>query len=240
MPSAGQMNHNLVIIDPAHGGPDAGTTLDKNVPEKFTTLALAGRLRNALSSAGFTVVSTRDADSSDPLTTDQRAETANRGHAVACIVLHATNTGAGVHVYTSSLQPSEPDDSTRGFIPVSWDSAQAAFVTQSQRLAGDLSAAFAKWKLPARTGKASVRPLDNVMCPAVAIEIAPLRGASGDSTPDTDPGYQQHVADAVASALRAWRTHADPPASPGTPQEPDKPATAPAPKRTPPASKVAP
>jgi N-acetylmuramoyl-L-alanine amidase len=239
MPSTGQMNHNLVIIDPAHGGPDTGTTLDKNVPEKFTTLALAGRLRNALSSAGFTVISTRDADSSDPLTTDQRAETANRAHAVACIVLHATSTGAGVHVYTSSLQQYQPDDSTPAFVPVSWDTAQATFVNQSLRLANDLSAAFAKGNLPLQTGKASVRPLDNMMCPAIAVEIAPLAAASGDATPDTDANYQQHVADALASALRTWRTHADPPASPGT-QEPARPAATPAPKHAPPASKVVP
>jgi len=234
------MNHNLVVLDPAHGGPDSGVSLGNNVPEKFTTLALAGRLRNALASSGFTVVATRDADSSDPLTTDQRAETANRTHAVACIVLHATTVGSGVHIYTSTLQPSDPDTTatpSSAFVPVSWDTAQAASVTQSLRLADDLKAALARGNLPVQLGKASVRPLDNLMCPAVAIEIAPLAAATGESTPDTDANYQQHVADAVAAALRSWRTHAEPPASP---QGPTSTATAPpsGAKVSPPVKKV--
>jgi N-acetylmuramoyl-L-alanine amidase len=47
------------------------------------------------------------------------------------------------------------------------------------------------------------------MCPAVALELAPLL-AGGDSTPVTDAGYQQRVADTVAAGLKTWRTHAEP------------------------------
>lgn len=208
------MNHNLVVLDPAHGGSDTGSTLGDHVLEKDITLALSGRLRTALSAAGFTVITTRDTDAGDPLTSDQRAEIANRGRAVACIVLHATSIGSGVHVYTSMLSPSSDQnpDLARTFIPVPWDMAQAASVDQSLRFASDLKTAMSAQNLPVVTGKAPVRPLDNLMCPAVAIELAPLAVAGVGPTPVTDPNYQQSVATTVTNALKKWRTHAEPPA----------------------------
>lgn len=214
------MNHNLVVLDPAHGGPDAGAVLGNHASEKDITLAVAARLRAALTAAGFTVAATRDAELPDPqipLTTDQRAEIANRAHAVACIVVHATNTGSGVHVYTSELPPSDPaedtgEESAAALVPVPWEMAQAGSARQSLRLAEDLRSALAGANLPVVVGKAPVRPLDNLMCPAVAIELAPLAVPGTDATPVTNADYQQRVAVALAAALGSWRTHAEPPA----------------------------
>ena len=208
---ASTLNHNLILLDPAHGGPDPGATLGDHILEKDITLALAVRLRAALAAAGFTVIATRDADPSDPLTGDQRADIANRTHAVACIVLHATATGSGVHIFTSTLQPSEDTGSTYpSYVPIPWETAQAASVSQSQRLAADLTSAFTKRSLPVLSGKASIRPLDNLMCPAVAIEMAPLLASGEDATAVTDPAYQQRVIATLTAALQAWRDHADP------------------------------
>jgi N-acetylmuramoyl-L-alanine amidase len=212
------MNHNLVVLDPAHGGPDAGATLGDQLLEKNVTLAVAAKLRAALIAAGFTVVTTRDADPPAALSTDDRAEAANRAHAVACIVIHATGTGSGVHIYTSSLQPPAPADDTGAdfspaFVPTPWDIAQAAYVRQSLQLAGDLRSGLAAASLPTSVGSASVRPLDNLMCPAVAVELAPLAVPGSDATPVSDAAYQQHVADALTAALGQWRTHAEPPAT---------------------------
>ena len=81
---------------------------------------------------------------------------------------------------------------------------------QSLHLASDLSAALGAENLPVMVGRAPVRPLDNLMCPAVAIEMAPLRGADGAATPVTDPNYQQRVVGTVTAALRTWRNHAEP------------------------------
>lgn len=212
-PASGQMNLNLVVLDPAHGGPDGGAVLGSNVLEKDITVAVAARLRAALAAAGFTVIATRDA-SSDPLTqlsTDQRAEIANHTHAVACIVLHATNTGSGVHLYTSTLTPSDPQAESNGsFAPVPWEMAQAGSVDQSYQLADDLRSALAAGNLPVVVGKAPVRPLDNLMCPAVAVELAPLAVAGSDAKPVSDGDYQQRVAGALAAALRSWRTEEAP------------------------------
>ncbi len=212
-PAATQTNANLVVLDPAHGGPDAGANLGNKVPEKFTTLAVASQLRTALTAAGFTVVETREGDSSDLLTTNQRAETANRAHAVACIVLHATASGAGVHVYTSGLQPAPEDDAAPLYAPIPWDMAQAGSVSQSLRLAADITSALTTGNLPVVAGKAPIRPLDNLMCPAVAVEVAPLVADGEPSTPATDAAYQRRVVTALISALKTWRSHANSPAA---------------------------
>jgi N-acetylmuramoyl-L-alanine amidase len=219
-PTAPTPARAVIFLDPAHGGPETGASLGNNVAEKDAVLAFVQRLRPTLASAGFNVVTTRDADLAAALPTDQRAETANRVHALACLVIHATGAGFGVHLYTSTLPPapasdnsgsgSSQSDATTPFTPMPWESAQAGFVEQSRRLSDLLKATLAKSGLPVLTGAAPLRPLDNLMCPAVAIEIAP-RGESGAaSTSPADATYRQQVGGAVSAALDAWRTQNTP------------------------------
>ena len=202
---ASTLNHNLILLDPAHGGPDPGATLSDRVLEKDVTLALAARLRTTLTAAGFTVIATRDADPSAALTPDQRAEIANRTHAVACIVLHATTAGSGVHIYTSTLLPQAPDQDSypSAYVPTPWEMAQAASVDQSHRLATDLTSAFTKASLPIISGQAAVRPLDNLMCPAVAIELAPLLAPGHTNRSNRAHRRELPAARRVRSHLRA-------------------------------------
>jgi N-acetylmuramoyl-L-alanine amidase len=218
-PTAPTPARAVIFLDPAHGGPETGASLGNSVAEKDVVLAFVQRLRPTLASVGFNVVTTRDADLAAALPTDQRAETANRVHALACIVIHATGTGSGVHLYTSTLPPapgadnsssaSSAPDATTPFTPIPWESAQAGFVEQSRRLSDLLKATLAKSGLPVLTGTAPLRPLDNLMCPAVAIEIAP-RGETGTPTSPSDTSYQQQITSAVSSALEAWRTQNTP------------------------------
>ena len=84
-------------------------------------------------------------------------------------------------------------------------------------MATDLSAGLGKASLPTLAGQASLRPLDNLMCPAVAIEIAPLLATNEDATPVTDPDYQQRLIAALTAALQAWRDHAEPAVSAAQP-----------------------
>ena len=223
-PASPGLNHNLIVLDPAHGGSDSGAKLGDQLLEKDLTLALASRLRAALAAEGFTVISTRDTDSTTPLPNDQRAELANRTHAVACLVIHATASGSGVHLYTSALDPPEPaydfglngsatggQEEPSSFKPTPWDQAQAASIRQSLHLAADLITALQTGSIPLITGRVSMRPLDNLTCPAVAIELAPLVVPGGNTTPVTDAGYQQRVIEAVTRALVFWRGHPDSP-----------------------------
>jgi N-acetylmuramoyl-L-alanine amidase len=196
----------VILLDPAHGGPDPGAHLPNNLFEKDLTLAFATRLRAVLANSGFTLISTRDADPAVTFTTDQRAEIGNHAHPTACLILHATSSGAGIHVVTSALKPDEaPGQAPHATIP--WNTAQSASIPQSLSLANEIGLALQRAKLPVILSRASLRPLDNLTCPAVAIEIAPFNPAGSGATPVTDAAYQQNIAKAIAAALASWRSH---------------------------------
>jgi N-acetylmuramoyl-L-alanine amidase len=195
----------ILLLDPAHGGTDTGAHLPNNVLEKDITLALATRLRAALGSSGFTVIATRDTDPAAPFTPDQRAEIVNHAHPSACLTLHATSSGTGVHIVTSALTPAPDIDDPHA--PIPWDTAQAASIPQSLSLANQIGLALQHAKLPVILSRATLRPLDNFNCPAVAIEIAPLVPEDSDPTPVSDAAYQQNIAKAIAAAITTWRSH---------------------------------
>ncbi len=226
-PKPPAFNRNVILIDPAHGGSDTGAHLADNLDEKDVTLALAATIRTLLSQAGFTIVTTRDAELPDTaplLPSDQRANTANHARALACILIHATASGSGVHISTSALPEESPDDAAT-VIP--WDTAQASYLAQSRRLANELGVALVHAQIPTLLGRSSVRPLDNLTCPAVTLEIAPFHVSGADITPVNDPAYQQQVAQAIATALTSWRSHIEPSAAPAHPSETPTPKPAP-------------
>jgi N-acetylmuramoyl-L-alanine amidase len=232
-PPTPAINRNVILLDPAHGGPDAGATLPGPVAEKDVTLVLASILRTALTAAGFTVVSTRDNDPSAAITTDQRADIANRARPLACIVLHATAAGSGVHVFASALQPSKPaapSSGAPGFTPTPWDEAQSPFVPQSLVLAAGLTAALARSNLPPLFGRAPLRPLDNLFCASVAIEVAPLLVPGSAPVPVDDANYQQRLASTLVAALNQFRDQTAV-AAPAAPLAP-RPNSSPNPKLT--------
>jgi N-acetylmuramoyl-L-alanine amidase len=197
----------LILLDPAHGGPDTGAHLPNNLLEKDITLAFAARLRALLSTTGFTIISTHETDPAVSFPTDQRAEIGNHAHPTACLILHATSSGTGIHIITSALKPDEaPDQAHRSIIP--WNTAQSASIPQSLSLANEIGLALERARLPVILSRASLRPLDNLTCPAVAIEIAPLNPAGSGATPVTDAAYQQNIAKAIAKAIASWRSRA--------------------------------
>jgi N-acetylmuramoyl-L-alanine amidase len=199
----------VILLDAAHGGTDPGADLGNKVAEKDVTLALATRARAALAAQGFTVLMTRDAATPGVLTADQRAETANRSHALACLSFHATNSGSGVHIYTSALQP--PPGASDTSVPIRWETAQEAFVPQSTQLASRLKTAIAGAGVPVDVRAATVPPIDSVMCPAVALEFGPLGPAGTAFKGADDPGYQDILVRALTAALAKWRTDTTPP-----------------------------
>ncbi|MGC9292704.1 MAG: N-acetylmuramoyl-L-alanine amidase family protein [Acidobacteriaceae bacterium] len=187
-----------VVLDAAHGGTDTGAHLGAGLEEKTFVLALTGRLRALLADRGIPVLLTRDADMD--LTSDQRAQSMDSARAAACLSIHATAVGQGVHLFTSSLPPAAQPAGTRDFVP--WQTAQAGFITGSLHLESEMDTALAHAQVPVLMGRTSLSPLDSATCPAVAVEVAPLNA----QTPVTDQKYQQQIADALATALVAWRT----------------------------------
>ena len=205
------INRKVIVLDPAHGGIDSGSQISDTTLEKDVTLALAFRLRSLLTARGFTVVMTRDGDvASEPdaagsaLTLDDRAGIANHAHAAACLLLHATGSGNGVHLYSSELEATKGQPTV-----VPWLTAQAAWVPQSQLLEEQLATAITRSGIALVSSSASVRPLDSLTCPALVVELAPARG-NEDSINDTD--YQQRVALSIAGALLFWQNQVQPPA----------------------------
>jgi N-acetylmuramoyl-L-alanine amidase len=192
-----------VVLDAAHGGNDPGGLLKDqagtNQPEKTFTLALSVRLRSLLAARGIAVVTTRESDLMvDP---DRRAEIANHVNAQACLSLHTTQTGSGIHLFVSSLTPAEP---TR-FVP--WKTAQAAWVTRSLALAGVLNSALTHAGITVTIGRTALPVVDSMTCPAVAVEIAPeISSSQAQPTGPDDPGYQARVAQALAAAIVQWRS----------------------------------
>lgn len=191
----------VVVLDAAHGGDDAGANLDGQ-PEKAFTVAMSIRLRSLLAARGISVVTTRETDTTiDPA---RRAEIADHASAQACLILHASETGTGVHLYISSLASARPTL----FEP--WKTAQAAWVTRSIALQGVLNSALQHAGLTVSAGRTELSAIDSMTCPAVAVEIAPgsqSGGASGPSVSGSlaDPDYQAQVADALTAALVEWR-----------------------------------
>jgi len=192
----------VVVLDAAHGGNDSGARLPSQ-QEKDYTLALSVRLRSLLAARGIQVVTTRESD--DSIDLDRRAEIANRAKAQACLSLHASQSGMGIHLYVSSLAPAEAARFA------AWKTAQAAWVTRSLSLAGVLNSALQHAGMTVMLGRTSLPAIDSMTCPAVAIEVSPQYASdSGSSHTDAavldDPGYQARVAEALAAALLEWRT----------------------------------
>ncbi len=197
-------NPDVVVLDPAHGGADEGAALGRAGSEKDLNQAFAARLKDLLTAQGFSVVLTH-ASADDAPTADQRAELANRSRAVACLLLHATASGTGVHLFTSSLTPpANADDAHADSSIALWDSAQASALPRSLQLASDFSTSLNGLKIPLLAGTVSVSPIDSMFCPAVAVEVAPPT-AKGNVA---DDGYQQRIAESLVTALIYWRQHA--------------------------------
>ncbi len=190
--------HFSVVLDAAHGGTDSGAHLEEQLQEKDVVLALSVRLRSMLAARGIPVLTTRESDVNvAPL---QRAQAANHAVAAACISLHATATGSGVHLFTSSLAPT----TLTRFLP--WQTAQSAYITQSLRLSSEINSAMAHAEVPVSLGRTSIQPMDSFACPAVAVEIAPLAGVNGGAPASlSNAAYQTRIVEAIAAAVQQWR-----------------------------------
>ena len=186
----------FAVVDASHGGDDHGETLSLTLVEKDVTVALARSLRQELESRGIPTLVLRDSDAN--LSLDQRAMFANADHAAIYIALHAASNGRGVRVYTAML-PFSSDD--RGPFR-SWNSAQHASMPLSQSTASAVAAELQRRQIPVRTLTAPLRPLNNLIGAAIAVEVAPQ---GSDSSQLTAPDYQQLVTSAVATAIAATR-----------------------------------
>jgi N-acetylmuramoyl-L-alanine amidase len=186
----------FAAIDPAHGGDERGAALSDTLAEKNVTLGFARLLRHELEQRGFSVMLLRDSDTS--LSVDQRAGASNAAHAGIFISLHSASQGTGVRVYTALL----PVEGTSQGTFHAWNAAQAPALPLSRTYAAAIVTELLKRQIPARGTAASLRPLNNVLMPALAVELAPGPNGIADLP---SANYQQQIAATIADALLPFR-----------------------------------
>jgi N-acetylmuramoyl-L-alanine amidase len=218
-------SRKVIVIDPGHGGIDAGTTGVDGSREKDVVLDEARRLAKALSRRGYTVHLTRDTDTYIPLR--QRVSIARSYDADLFISLHADSNPnaamAGASVYTLSERGSDREaaalaakenrsdivagvdfkgqDETVSHILI--DLAQRQTINRSVRFADGLVR-----QLPAATGliprdphrSAAFAVLKAPDLPAVLVELGYLSNGR-DCGQMRDGAWRNAVARAIAAAV---------------------------------------
>ncbi len=184
-------------MDASHGGSDRGEALSTTLAEKDVTVAFARRLRQELENRGMSTLVLRDSEAN--LSLDERAFFANTTHAAVYISLHAASNGHGVRVYTALLPYGGEED--RGPFR-SWTTAQQSSLPLSQATAASVVEELRKQRVSVRTLTAPLRPLNNIVTAAIAVEVAP---PASDLSQLTSPDYQQLIAGAVANGIAAIR-----------------------------------
>jgi N-acetylmuramoyl-L-alanine amidase len=216
-----------IVIDPGHGGDDAGVRSEKGVQEKNLTLDIARRLRAMVQNQlGLRVILTRDDDRT--MTLDDRAAVANNGKANLLISLHVNGARvpdqAGAEVFHLQLDRASAEvvraataegaalpalgGGLRRLDLIPWDLAQARHLDQSSVLASVLQEELQR-QVPMSghpIRQAPMRLLAAANMPAALVEVAYLTNPQQEARLATDD-FKTTVAQAVFSAIvrfRAW------------------------------------
>ena len=183
----------FVMIDPSHGGNDKGATFGGKLMEKDITLRLAREVRKELEERGIAVRLLRESDID--LSLDHRAEITNEQRAGIYIALHAGRPGKGVRVYAPVVTGVQQPLAGR-FLP--WESAQSGALIRSQNVAQAVSEELRKKGETVVSMGVPLRPLNNVVTPAIAVELAPEQ----DDLQSLESQKRQNtVATAIALAI---------------------------------------
>ena len=215
-----------VVIDPGHGGDDAGAKGAGGTEEKSLTLLIARRLRASLEARmGVRVLLTRDGDENVPV--DRRTSFANNNKADLFLSLHANasirRTTRGAQMYTLDLSNYPQQSSlveakrqtvpvlgggTRVLDPMPWNLAQLPFAAESAALAGIFVEKFGERRVvlhsrPAVT--APMRALVGANMPAVLIELGFLTNPDDEkvlTTADSQGSIIESIVAAIADVRR--------------------------------------
>jgi N-acetylmuramoyl-L-alanine amidase len=190
---------NIVVLDPAHGGTDPGARGAQGIRESDLVLHLTFLVRRALEAQGFQVLQTRNGNENPSF--DDRSTLANAQRGAVFVTLHISSTGlpGTVRVYALSDLPSRA--SAGGIL--SWDFAQASYVTLSRKFGDAVQGQLAqRFKgSPSSIQTARVRQLRTTAAPAIAVEISSVSVQDRSDLEKMMPG----VADAIARGLAAFR-----------------------------------
>lgn len=214
-----------VVIDPGHGGEDAGARGRAGTTEKVVTLGVAYRLKAALEARlGVRVILTRDGDTAVAL--DQRASVANNNKADLFISLHANASvrggvvGAGVYYISldeygteamrAAAAPRETlpvfGGGSRDIEVVAWRFAQARHIERSASFARAIEASL-RARVPMSTRaiqQAPLRVLVGANMPAALVELGFLTNPAQEKQLAGDD-YQNTLVQALVEAIVSFR-----------------------------------
>jgi len=197
---------NTVILDPGHGGSDAGATR-AGVRESDLNLKLALLLRQKLQAAGFNVVMTRNEDKF--LTLAQRVEIANGYNNAIFVSLHfnsAQPMARGIETFTLT-----PNGTTRSeLLP----GAMNGKMLGNNNDAANIALATALQNKTLRSLSADDRGIKraryNVLCnvrhPAVLF-VGGFVSNAAERQLISSPEYQQRMADALCEGIRLYHRY---------------------------------
>ncbi len=202
-----------VVLDPAHGGSDAGARGATGVVESDIVLDFARAIRQGLQSQGLRVLLTREGNQ-DP-SFDERSSMINGLRNTIFISLHVSSTGpvGTVRAYSYGEVTSPPVvsptgqavDGSRASFPrvapssrvglIPWDRAQVSYLGASHHLAELMQIQLAQKFAgsPEIPLLAAVRQLRTIAAPAIAIELSSV-AVSG-------PAQLQQMAPPLADAV---------------------------------------
>jgi N-acetylmuramoyl-L-alanine amidase len=225
-PADGQEKRiKTVVIDPGHGGTEAGAKGKFGNLEKDITLAIGLKLKALVEkNMDFEVVMTRDRDVDVSL--ENRSATANNRKASLFISIHANGAvqkkAAGSETFflglnatdeetrrlayfennsselQSRIDPSSDDD----LMMILWDMAQTAYIKQSSRLAEYVQEEFDAMLGLRNRGlrQAPFKILRGVACPAILVEAAFISNPSEEQKLASDE-FQSKIAQAIYRGL---------------------------------------
>lgn len=198
-PNLGQSAPGLrtIVIDPGHGGEDAGVQTADGLKEKDLALTVARRVKSAIEGRlGVRVLLTREDDHNVPL--DDRTSLANNNKADLFISLHANASrrasAAGANVFAAAFTPAAEEAAKAALSPervptfggaprdielVPWDAAQVRHLDQSTAFA-KLLQQHLQGRVPLSPHpleEAPLRVLEPANMPAVLVEMGYLSNA---------------------------------------------------------------
>lgn len=218
---------DTVIIDPGHGGADAGVRGAGGAEEKNLTLDVARRLRGMLEARlGLRVVLTREDDRA--LGLDERAAVANNSKGDLFLSLHAngapTAAMAGAEILLLDLEPVDAaigaaegpvlpvlGGATRRIDIVRWDLAQAQHLESSAMLGAMLQEELKRREIaisPRGVQRAPMRVLTAANMPAALVEMAYLTNPQQEQLAGREE-FRTAMAQALYDAVVRYRAFAD-------------------------------
>jgi N-acetylmuramoyl-L-alanine amidase len=216
-----------IIVDPGHGGDDAGARGPKGLKEKQAALDIALAVVQKLRGAGFEAASTRSEDVFIPLW--DRAKAANAQGADLFISLHLNAARArsarGSEVYFLSLGegddaevvatenasagqgPGSPDTIVASILE---DLAQKAFLQDSERLAVAIQGQLNRLAGIKERGvkQAPFIVLRGAAMPAVLVEVAFISNPKEEAKLK-DEAFRARAAEAITQGVRRYFAEAN-------------------------------